>query len=425
MADQEPQALFDTAVPERSRNRARPAKGTKPAETVGGVLERRVGRIEFAEGALSRLRVPVTAEGGEPGRDVLSDIDILSIDVDARLRLSLSSLECKSAPGQRGEPQTLVWLAGFRQLMNLDRVVFVRPTISTRGRALARRLNISILDEATLSQRELAHRWVPERFAHLDGAACAHAEGRTDTQLKGLSEVPSALATFLRNEALLASSHASLAAVEALGTAFEKQGVLPEPAATVLASHALMALVAAAIRDAGSLDDLGMRALRTRLQRALTTGDPDDDYLMALLERADAVVNHVVTRTHRAYVDAGAEPLAVAVPSLRDAVATVPGYLEDYLDFVERLRANPAVSRSLLQSVELACFEALVGGPAWMEPAFAHLFTVEHRGLLLVAVRCLRSVAGDQVVNGVKDIALLTHPRVTDIAPDRREPNSQ
>lgn len=422
MTEQEPQALFEAVSPEKMQVRARPAKGTKPSETAGGTLERRVGRLEFAEGALSRLRVPVTAEGGEPGRDILSDIDILSIDIDARLRISLSSLECKSAPGQRGEPQTLVWLAGFRQLMGLDRVVFVRPTISTRGRSLARRLNISILDEATLSQRELAHRWVPERFAHLDGEACSRAESRTDTQLKGLSEVPAALASFLRHEALLGSSHASLAAVEALGTAFDKQGVLPEPAATILASHAYMALVAAAIRDAGSLDDLGMRALRTRLQRALTTGDPDDDHLMALLERVDAVVNHVITRTHRAYVDAGAEALSVPVPSLRDAVATVPNYLEDYLDFVERLRANPAVARTLLQTVELACFEALIGGPAWKEPAFAHLFTVEHRGLLLVAARCLRSVAGTQVAEAIKDVASLTHPLTSDQTPDRREP---
>lgn len=67
------------------------------------------------------------------------------------------------------------------------------------------------------------------------------------------------------------------------------------------------------------------------------------------------------------------------------------------MDFVARLRANPVVARELLQTAELACFEAILGGSAWKAPAFAHLFTAEHRGLLLVSLRCLRQVGGEQV----------------------------
>ena len=366
-----------------------------------------------------RLRVPVPAEDAESGRDVLTDMDVLSIDVDLRLRMSRSSLECKSGKGQRGEPTTLVWLAGFRQLLRLNRVVFVRPTVSSRGRALARRLGIAVLDEPTVTAREEAHRWLPDRFAHLDGELCAAAETRTDTQLKGLPDVPASLAQFLRSDALLAGSPALLAAL-ALGSAAERQGVLPEPTATILGSHALIAVVLAALQDAGRLDELSQRALRTWLERALTTGDPDDDHLLLLLERADALVRHFVDRTHRAYVDAGASPIRIDVPSLRATVAAPPGYLDNYLDFVGRLRENPLIARDLLQTAELACFEALLGGDSWQAPAFAHLFTAEHKGLLLVALRCLGRIAGPQVADALHKLSSLPLPGGESHVPDRR-----
>ncbi len=130
----------------------------------------------------------------------------------------------------------------------------------------------------------------------------------------------------------------------------------------------------------------------------------------------------VVGRTHRAYVDAGADPIGVEMPSLRDTVATPPDYLDDYLDFVQRLRANPLVARDLLQTVELACFDALLGDRAWQEPAFAHLFTPEHKGLLLVAQRCLTRVAGNQVAEPLDALADLSFGQAGAAVPDRRGP---
>lgn len=92
-----------------------------------------MARLEFADGAFVRLRVPLPADDADAGRDVLTDIDVLSIDIDSRLRISRSSMECKSGKGQSGEPYTIVWLAGFRQLLNLDRVTIVRQMVSPRA----------------------------------------------------------------------------------------------------------------------------------------------------------------------------------------------------------------------------------------------------------------------------------------------------
>ncbi|GAB3868867.1 hypothetical protein GCM10028801_45410 [Nocardioides maradonensis] len=55
----------------------------------------------------------------------------------------------------------------------------------------------------------------------------------------------------------------------------------------------------------------------------------------------------------------------------------------------------------MLQTAELALFDALLGGTAYLAPAFDHLFTAEHRYLLNVARRCLRDIAGESISDAV------------------------
>lgn len=155
----------------RSGRRREPRDGDKRKVNVnrdtGAELELRVARLEFAEGAFSRMRVPARAEEALPGKDVLTDLDILAIDVDPRLRVSRSTLECKGEKGEAKEAERLFCLSGLRQYLAVQRAVLVRPTVSRRGRALARRLDIGIMDIPTLERREAAHAWLPMKFAHL------------------------------------------------------------------------------------------------------------------------------------------------------------------------------------------------------------------------------------------------------------------
>lgn len=414
----------ENKTPPRTRGRFKPSTktppGTRPSDTPGGDLERRIARVEFAEGAFVRLRVPVPAEVNDSGRDILTDIDVLSVDVTNRLHIETSSYECKGGAGQKGEPYTIVWLAGFRQLLHLNSVSIVRQTVSARGRNLARELQVTAVDAQALARREAAHSWLPDNFGHVDGAECIAAESRTDVQLKGLPDIPLALTRFLRGHGMLAESAALVTAVAALGSACERQGVLPEPTASILGGHALVAVLLAAIRDAGRIDALGEEELRARLERAVTVGDEDDVHLLPLLERADSFIRYIQSRTHRAYANAGAEPIRLDVPSLRDAIATPPDYLDDYLDLVVRLRSKPMVSSELLQTAELVCFEALLGGTAWKAPAFEHLFTPEHKGLLLVALRCVRRIGGNLVADPIQALVDLPFRSGMSAMPDRQ-----
>lgn len=379
------------------RGQGRPASPAS-TEDPGADLERRVGRTEFSDGALVRLRMPVRVDA-DTGRDILTDIDVCAVDVDERLRVSRSILECKSGRGQAGEPDRLLWLAGLRQYLGFDRAVLVRQTVSRRGRGLARTLGLRILDVPTLTSRESAHGWVPERFAHIQGPECAAAEARTDLQLKGLGHLTPELVGFLRFDALRAQPHECLRAVAALGRAADAGGVLPNPTRLVLAGHALTALLVAALSDGGRLDEISAGELLDRTRRSLVTGHPDDDQVLAILRRADELTAYSLDRVHAAYREAGAAQLPVGIPSLLDLVATPPPWVPRYTDLVEKLRANGSTARQMLQTVELAVFEAAVGGSAHEAPAFDHLFTPQHRYLLNASRRCLADIAGAEIAD--------------------------
>lgn len=398
----------------RSRSGSRLRKQQpSPKNTMndGRDLERRVGRVEFAEGALVRLRAPIRVDA-ESGRDVLTDIDVLAIDVDGRLRISRSILECKSGSGQAKEPDRLLWLAGLQKYLKFDRAVLVRQSVSRRGRALARTLGLKVLDVARLSTREAAHAWLPETFAHIDGFECTAAESRTDTQLKGLGHIPADLVAFLRHDALRSDTPETLRAVANVGRVTNQGGVLPSPTREVLAGHATLALLLAATGDAARLDELSPEELQERTERALTTGSPDSTQMLNVLARADDLVAYMLQRVHTAYEESGAKRVQVDIPSLREVVTRPPEWVPRYLDMVQKLRANPAIAREILQTAELSCFEALLGGRAHLADAFDHLFTSEHRYLLNVAIRCLEAIAGPATADPVRPILELDFARM-------------
>ena len=77
----EPRPKQRSASPGRRQRTTKRRSTPRADETLdeGADLERRVGRVEFAEGALVRLRVPLRV-GREAGKDVVTDIDVLAVD---------------------------------------------------------------------------------------------------------------------------------------------------------------------------------------------------------------------------------------------------------------------------------------------------------------------------------------------------------
>jgi hypothetical protein len=417
----DPQAVprdAEMLPPHRGRIRRLPQSTRNEPANAGAELERRVARLEFAEGALARLRVPVHTDA-EAGREILTDLDVLSLDFDNRLRLARSMLECKSGKGQSGEGDRLLWLAGLQKLLQIERAVLVRQTTTRRGKHLASRLDIQVLDVATIGLRELAHAWLPDRFAHVDGPACVAAESRADTQLKGLGHIPTDLVAFLRHQTLLEPSYRSLGALEALRRAIEHGGVLPMPTRSVLAGHALQAVAIAALQDAARLDVVPAPEVERRIELALTVGAPDDDHVLAVLGRADQLMSRLLENVHRAYNDAGAPRIDVPSHSLRQLVASPPSWVGRYVDLTQKLRANPSIAREVPQTIELAAFDGLLGDNAYQESAFDHLFTAEHRYLVAACVKVVGDIAGLHLADSLAPILDLDFSRSAPSVPDR------
>ncbi|HEX2050896.1 MAG TPA: hypothetical protein VHJ34_09750 [Actinomycetota bacterium] len=395
----------------------------KKKVSTGIELEYRVARIEFAEGAFARTQVPAILPGAADA-DVLTDIDVLSLEWDARLRETRTIFECKSTRGQSGEADRLLWLSGFQKLLRSERAILVRRTVTTRGRRVAAALDVTTFDAATLQRRETEHAWLPPRFAHLGGERCGWAEKRAATQFKALGEFSPRLGFALWHEALLAPPHRILGPLVTLRKTVERMAVLPDPAGQIVAYHALLNLVLAVVRAASRLDEVSSTELGQLLEIGMMTGDPNDKHVLRILAVADAFFRSQVETIHSEYVAAGAERLPVNLQSALDGVAVTPGWLPRVVDLAERYRGNAHVARTLPQTVELACFDALLGGDAWTAPAFDHLFTREHRQLLDVTLDAMQTIGGATICDRAAEVLQLSFDRSAPALPERRTPYS-
>ncbi len=124
-------------------------------------------------------------------------------------------------------------------------------------------------------------------------------------------------------------------------------------------------------------------------------------------------------RIHDSYTRVGAVRQEIAVTSLKAVVAEPPLWLDRYIDLVTKLRANPSVARNIVQTAELACFDARCGDHAYAEAAFDHLFTPEHRYLLVTTVKVLRDIVGDQLADAIGEFEDLDFRRAAPAVPDR------
>lgn len=367
---------------------ASPTKGTD--------LERRVARVEFADGAIVVVRFPVR----EPQSDqahAITDVDVLSLDFDARLQHVVSIFECKSVRGQKGEADRLLTLTGLKKYVGADRAALVRETATGRGRAMARRLGVELLDTKQLEVREQPHTWVPHSFGPVGGSKSAEMHLEVSRALKSIGDFPYSLFDYLRFDALVEPPYRVLGALMTLQQHLERGTVLPRRVERTVLSNGLLALVVAALRTAGRLDALGLVQARALIENGVATGNPYDDSLLRIARLSDALMEDQIDRVHRLYTVGGAKRKPFAPASIRDTLAASPRWLDRFMDLAARLRSRSPIARELPQVVQLACFDALVGDDNWRAPAFDHVFTLEHRQLLSVALDVLEDIVGSDV----------------------------
>jgi hypothetical protein len=357
----------------------------------GAELEHRVARLEFADGSFVRLRHPVYTQALGSNRQI-TDIDVLSIEFDGRLRARITITECKSSSGLKNEQDRLLWLSGLRRLTNATAATLIREAVSAEGRSLARRLGLEIISLKEVDAREAVIAEYPRYFGHIGSETYRRFQHASDTQLKAVGDLPSGLVRFLRTDALVAQPYEVLGALLTLDEILDSATVLPQPLLRSIAYDSFMALVLSAIRVGAQLDILGETEVQRELETALQTGSPNDQQILRVADMADILLQQEIAERDRLYRAHGAADAERPMPSIRELLSQSPNWMPRFVDLATRFRRRSIVARDLPRTIEIACFEELIAGPAAGAVAFNSLFGIEHKQLLSVAVDCYARV---------------------------------
>ncbi|OXM18323.1 hypothetical protein CBI33_26745 [Rhodococcus erythropolis] len=175
--------------------------------------------MQFLQGAYSRRGISLERHF-YPEPLVVTDLDLLSFDVTARLTLTKTIGEAKSGTG-RNAPKPLdraIWMAGLMQLVEADGgIVITAQRPSTRVRHTARTLKVTAMSLDDLDRWELDN--LPEELKEVgtQGRSAFAADLETRKAVKGEPQLER-IYWFLRSEVwFLDSWQATKRVIGALG----------------------------------------------------------------------------------------------------------------------------------------------------------------------------------------------------------------
>lgn len=370
----------------------------KPKSNInkGKDLERRVARLEFAQGSTVVMRFPVRVYDHQ-GPEIITDIDVLSVNFDLKLRDHVTIIECKSVRGQKGEADRLLVLAGLREFFNANLAVLVRLSASSRGREIARQLDIDLWDSKQLEQLEESHRWVPERFGPIAGYKYEELHSEASETLKSIGNFPHNLFFRLCFDAFVDQPYRILQSLIELSEFLADGSILPRVTCGVVMTNALQALSMAALRTASQFDALGQERTKNMIESGVTTGSPHIAKSLNLAKSIDDFLHDQIELVHKTYVAAGTNRQKVDMVSIQQILKTPLPWIDRFMDLAFRCRARPDLGRNLPRVIQIACFDALFRDINWKAPAFDHLFTPEHRQLVIVTLNTLEEIIGSNI----------------------------
>lgn len=174
--------------------------GSEPINP-GDDLEIRLARMQFFRGAYARRGVNLERHF-HPEPLLVTDLDLLSFDITARLTLSKTIGEAKSGTG-RNAPKPLdraIWIAGLKQLVGADGGIVItalRP--SARVRDTVRSLGVTAMSIDELDRWEQTHLAEGLEDVGAQGPGAFMADARTRKTVKGEPKLER-IYWFLRSE---------------------------------------------------------------------------------------------------------------------------------------------------------------------------------------------------------------------------------
>jgi hypothetical protein len=289
-----------------------------------------------------------------PDGDKLAELDCLSLSFDPQLRHTSEVIEAKTTGGSKGEIDRVLWLRGAGALIKADRVTFAKLQFDARVPEVARGLDVSLLDEASVAAAETAARVQPNAWVGVhDPDLGQNVIKRAREELTG--SIPlRRIGRFLfgrfwfdeeftrlkrlRTACHLLADHQNDVSREALTLAGGEVATL----------FAISAYGVAAWRSQYAEVDFARFVLSE-----LSTGLGDPGGLRQLLRRVDQMNRVVIEDLHDAYAATGVARLSRAIPALEAEILRPPEWADGFVDLTARLLADARVATAVLRSLDL------------------------------------------------------------------------
>lgn len=320
-----------------------------PAPSRGELFELRVARILYAEGAFVRRRVNLDQQVG--GRVQVTDLDVLAFFFDDALRLRLVTGECKTAETKNAPSakDRLLWLAGVNRLVGADDG-FLATIKGARDvdRQFARSLTLELVDTRDIARREGILGLTADAGVSFHSDVALALERDADSATVKDEELRRVF-WFVRSELWLGDPvtalKRALGALRVLGNRWSPNlGLREQRTLRWLMGEAVCGLSVALVRLAGESyrtpEEVFAKHLNERLAEGLASYD-------AMREIAKQVDKFLVGVLREAGVDDNRVVGAIGALAPRP-----PAYSEPLLELIQRLAAEPRLTRALPRLAE-------------------------------------------------------------------------
>jgi hypothetical protein len=330
-----------------------------PAPSSGELFELRVARVLDAEGAFVRRRVSLDQRVG--GRQQVTDIDVLAFFFDETLRLRLETGECKTTETKNAPSakDRLLWLVGVNRLVGADDG-FLATIKGARDadRHFARSLGLQLVDVRDLERREAILGLAPNREARFHSLDALVLERDVEAATAKDEELRRVL-VFVRSELWLGepvpSLKRALGAMRIIGQRWSPD--VGEHAQRVLrwiVSEAIIGFSVALTRLAAESYRVPEEVFAKHLNERLAEGLASYDAMREIAKQVDTFLVGVLR-------EAGVDDTGV-VGAIGALAPRPPSYAEPLIELVQRLAAEPRLTRELARVTEAYLALGLYGG---------------------------------------------------------------
>jgi len=336
------------------------SKGGTPRGSIppGTQWEYRLTRLRFYQGQFVRRSIDIWPQG--TGGDKLAELDAIAVSFDPQLRRRVEVIEGKTSAGRSGEIDRVIWLRGIGTLVPADDVVIAKTKVDERTRHLARRLQVSVLDEHAVAAAERALEIQDDDWVGMHDPEFGERIIKPRREALGKAAELNRAGKFLFGSYWFTDEFTRLKQLRTLFRLTAVQlGKVDDRVITLAVGEATALFALAAYSVASWHDQYSPDAFNRFLTHELSSGVADADNLRRILRRIDDIHRQDIEAVHNAYIAGGVARAILPVRSLEADILRPAEWIEGFLDLIARLRAHPHLATAVIRTLDLRFAERL------------------------------------------------------------------